>query len=333
MKSGVEPFFYLFGIAAVSAAVSLLLLWHWRSKLPLAHPNRRSLHQTPVPRVAALALWAGFVAGLITMFFLRQTQEQFLMPFIGLLALAAISFWDDCANVAPFYRFLVQITVAGLLVCGWLAEIQEGNFLVFAYAFIGIFLVVWMTNLFNFMDGSDGLAITMTVIGFSALAAAALLSELSWWWLPALVVAAALPLWCVNFPTAKMFLGDVGAIPLGFLAAAFGGMGIVQKQWSIVFVLLVFLPFVFDATLTLLCRLWRREKVWQAHRTHFYQRLAQTGAGHLGTLVVYGVLMMGCALTAVLLFRQSEALLLALMIWVIIHLGLFAAIHRYDMTK
>ncbi len=97
--------------------------------------------------------------------------------------------------------------------------------------------------------------------------------------------------------------------------------------------LLVFLPFVFDATLTLLCRLWRREKVWQAHRTHFYQRLAQTGAGHLGTLVVYGVLMMGCALTAVLLFRQSEALLLALVIWVIIHLGLFAAIHRYDMTK
>ena len=94
-------------------------------------------------------------------------------------------------------------------------------------------------------------------------------------------------------------MGDVGAVPMGFLAAALGAGRLARRDagpaW---FPLLVFLPFVADATVTLGKRLWRRERVWEAHRMHYYQRLHQLGAGHRGTLLVFGVLMAGTTASA-----------------------------------
>ena len=92
-----------------------------------------------------------------------------------------------------------------------------------------------------------------------------------------------------------MFMGDVGAVPLGFLAAALGVAGVVQNTWPAWFPVLVFLPFLADATVTLAARAFRGEPVWQAHRSHFYQRLNTLGAGHRGTLAVYAGLMLACA--------------------------------------
>ena len=88
-------------------------------------------------------------------------------------------------------------------------------------------------------------------------------------------------------------MGDIGAVPLGFLAALLGLAGWGAGTWPAWFPLLVFLPFVADASVTLAARAWRRERVWEAHRSHHYQRLHQLGAGHRGTLLVYGVLMAG----------------------------------------
>ncbi len=329
METSISPFFYAFAMSAAVTALFLALLWYWRNKLPLAYPNHRSLHQQPVPRVAALALWAGFAVGVTLLASFRELA-QFAVLLGGLAVLIVVSLLDDCVGVAPIYRLLIQTAVAAALVFSWLMAMPEHSFLTLIYALVSVFGIVWMTNLFNFMDGSDDLAATMTITGFAALAAAAWLSGLVWWWLPALIVTTMLPLWCINFPPAKMFLGDVGAVPLGFLVATFGGMGIVAGQWDIFFVLLVFLPFILDATLTLLRRLWRREKIWEAHKTHFYQKLVQTGAGHRGTLLIYGALMAGCALTAVSLFQQSNALRIAFAVWLIIHLALFATIDHND---
>jgi len=137
----------------------------------------------------------------------------------------------------------------------------------------------------------------MTLVGFAALAIAADDD-------PALrgaagaLAAASIPFLAVNRPPARLFLGDVGAVPAGYLAATFGIAGVARGLWPAWFPLLVFLPFVADATATLARRLVRGERVWEAHRDHYYQRLHQLGAGHAGTLVVYGAAGAGCAITA-----------------------------------
>ena len=122
-------------------------------------------------------------------------------------------------------------------------------------------VIAWSTNLYNFMDGTDGLAGTMGVVGFAAYGFAALAAD------PARIegivsapaflalAAAILPFLAVNKPRATLFLGDVGAVPLGFLAAAFGAAGVVYGMWPAWFPVLVFLPFIADATLTLLRRI------------------------------------------------------------------------------
>jgi UDP-N-acetylmuramyl pentapeptide phosphotransferase/UDP-N-acetylglucosamine-1-phosphate transferase len=119
------------------------------------------------------------------------------------------------------------------------------------------------------------------------------------------VAFATLPFLLVNRPPARIFMGDVGAVPLGFLAGAFGLAGVLHGLWGAWFPVLVFLPFVADATLTLLRRAWRRERWWEGHRSHYYQRLHQLGAGHAGTLAVYAALILGTSVTAVLCARLA----------------------------
>jgi len=165
--------------------------------------------------------------------------------------------------------------------------------------------VAWMTNLYNFMDGSDGLAGGMAVIGFGAYAlAAASGGHAPLLALSAALAAAALGFLLFNFPPARVFLGDVGSVPLGFLAGALGIVGWRDDLWPLWFPALVFAPFIADASATLLRRLARREKVWQAHREHYYQRLVRTGAGHRGAALAGYALMLVCAAAA--LYGRTE---------------------------
>src|SRR5204863_8526055 len=105
------------------------------------------------------------------------------------------------------------------------------------------------------------------------------------------LAAAALAFLAVNRPRATMFLGDVGSVPLGFLAAAFGISGIVTGLWPSWFPVLAFLPFIADATVTLGRRAARGKNPAEAHRDHYYQRLNRMGAGHAGTLAAYALAM------------------------------------------
>jgi UDP-N-acetylmuramyl pentapeptide phosphotransferase/UDP-N-acetylglucosamine-1-phosphate transferase len=187
-------------------------------------------------------------------------------------------------------------------------------------------IVAWSLNLYNFMDGNDGLAAAMAVLGFSAYGAGALLTGVSATAYLALA-AATLPFLVVNLPPSRMIMGDVGAVPLGFLAAAFGVSMVVAGHWPAWFPALVFLPFIADATVTLARRAWRRERLWQAHRVHYYQRLTQLGAGHRGTLAVYASWMAGCGLTALACLRWDSSLgWQAFFIWCAAGAALFAAI-------
>ena len=279
--------------AAALAAVATALLLRLRDRLPVAERTARSLHTAPIPRVGGLAIWAGW---------LPVACLAPALPAMGVvtwgvpwLLLFAVSLRDDMHGVAIAPRLAVH----GIAACwfAWASApfLTDGGFLPLVLVAL---VVAWSLNLYNFMDGSDGLAALMSVAGFAAMGAVLLWHRMPAE-LPLALAAATVPVLLVNRPPARIFLGDVGAVPLGFLAAALGIGGVGAGAWGAWFPVLVFLPFIADASVTLAKRALRGERFWEGHKTHYYQRLHQMGAGHAGTLAVYGAFMAGTAGTAV----------------------------------
>jgi UDP-N-acetylmuramyl pentapeptide phosphotransferase/UDP-N-acetylglucosamine-1-phosphate transferase len=191
--------------------------------------------------------------------------------------LFAVSFMDDLHNLSVKERLLAHMIAATVLVIGANVVDQQG----FWIAIILLIAVVWMINLYNFMDGSDGLAGGMTLIGFANYGIAALLThDESFAMMNLAISAAALGFLFFNFSPAKIFMGDAGSIPLGFLVAAMGLCGWQRGDWPILFPMLVFLPFIVDATVTLVKRTLQGLKITEAHRDHYYQRAIQSGMSH-----------------------------------------------------
>ena len=201
--------------------------------------------------------------------------------------LMLVSLMDDIYGLPVKWRFLAHGVAAALFLGIALAPGQ--GLAGMAMLFVAM---VWMINLYNFMDGSDGLAGGMALIGFGFYGLVAHLHGNGALSLASgSVAASALAVLWVNFHPAKVFMGDAGSIPLGFLAAALGIIGGREGVWPAWFPVMVFSPFILDASVTLLKRLVRGEKVWQAHREHYYQRLVQMGWGHRNTaLLEYGLM-------------------------------------------
>ncbi|MER2531219.1 MAG: glycosyltransferase family 4 protein [Candidatus Competibacter sp.] len=255
---------------------------------------------------------------------------------LGLVPLAGISFLDDRCGVPIKWRVLTHFWVASsiFLAISMPAAFDLPGLALALPVWIAIPLtllfVIWMINLYNFMDGMDGFAGGMAVIGFSTLA-----------WLGwadsgfatfCMIVAAASAGFLVhNFPPAKIFLGDTGSTALGFLAAACSLWGAKDGLFPFWVAILVFSPFIVDATVTLLRRLLRREKVWEAHRTHYYQRLVLLGWGHRGTVLLEYALMLVCAGSAVLAVHLSPVGQGALLSgWALIYSLLMLAVGRLE---
>jgi UDP-N-acetylmuramyl pentapeptide phosphotransferase/UDP-N-acetylglucosamine-1-phosphate transferase len=310
------------GVAALLSAMATAALLRWQRHLPHAAVTGRSLHATPMPRVGGLAIWCGTVP--VTLASAPTPSLAWQVVAVPWLALVLVSLADDMKAVPIAPRLAVH---AGAAV--WLAvalDRSTGGALPVALVAFHALAIAWSLNLYNFMDGSDGLAAAMTVAGFGAYAAVLVHAGLPAM-LPLAIAAATLPVLAVNRPPARMFLGDVGAVPLGFLASAIGIAGIVDGAWEAWFPLLVFLPFVADATVTLARRALRGERIWEAHKSHYYQRLLQLGAGHAGTLAVFGATMLGTAISAVVCQIVAPAWgTLALAAWCAIQGLLFAAI-------
>ncbi|WP_298604035.1 MraY family glycosyltransferase [Zoogloea sp.] len=259
----------------------------------LDHPNARSLHVRPTPRTGGVGVMAGVVAAALVTIATGGAGRALLAALCGAFVLAGLGLADDRAGLSARLRLLAQLLVAGAFLV--VAGVAGG----WAMGLLLLLGLVWMGNLYNFMDGSDGLAGGMAVFGFGAFAwAAGLAGESALAAVCAGVAAAAAGFLCFNFHPARIFMGDVGSVPLGFLAGALGLVGWRADAWPLWFPLLVFAPFILDATVTLLRRALRGEKVWQAHRSHYYQRMVQMGLGHRGTaLRAYG-LMAGCGAAA-----------------------------------
>lgn len=254
----------LVSFLAASGILRLVLLPAIRARF-LDHPNERSLHSRSVPRVGGL----GIVGAVLLA---ASLQGTFGMALGLAAALGAVSLLDDWKGLPARVRFVAHALAASVFVL----VTPPGEAPLVALALV--LATIWMANLYNFMDGADGLAGGMAVFGFAAYGVAGNGGEVgALSWVVALAAAAFL---LVNFPPARMFMGDVGSIPLGFLAAALGIAGWQGGHWPLWFPLVVFSPFVLDASVTLARRAMRGEQIWKAHRSHYYQRLVLMGWSH-----------------------------------------------------
>lgn len=262
----------------------------------LDHPNHRSLHAVAVPRTGGL----GIIAGVLVAWMILPAVLP-VAVWSGVLLLALLSLTDDITGLPVWVRFLVHGMIASWLVVTLLPD---------GYGWPGKVVltvgIVWLINLYNFMDGADGLAGGMTLIGFGCYGLMAWLAGNQVFALTNLCIAASAAAFLLfNFHPARIFMGDSGSIPLGFLAAASGIMGWINGLWSLWLACLVFSPFIADTSVTLVRRLLRGEKVWQAHREHYYQRLIRSGWSHRTTALGSYVLMAAAGGSAVWAAQQQ----------------------------
>jgi len=278
----------------VALLASWLLVLPAGRRIALDAPNERSLHAEPVPRTGGVAIALGIASSSILQW------PGFGVVLAAAAALAAVSFVDDLAKLPAWVRLAAHLAAAAA------ALLVETHGLA-PFALLGLLLGVgWTTNLYNFMDGSDGLAGGMAVIGFGAYGLAAYSGgDTRLAMLCASIAAAAAGFLVLNWHPARLFMGDVGSVPLGFLAGALGVAGWSDGLWPLWFPALVFAPFMCDATLTLLKRALRRERIWLAHRDHYYQRLVRMRFGHRGTAYVEYAAMLGCAALALWVYREA----------------------------
>jgi len=286
--------------------------------LAMDEPNPRSLHGVAVPRVGGVAIIIAVLGAW------SQLPEMPQVLALLTAALAAISYIDDRKGLSVAVRLTFHVAAAVMIVIpGLVGHGHDGWILA---GLIGC--VVWMTNAYNFMDGADGLAGGMAIFGFSAYGLAASVAQteplapMSF-----IVVAAAGSFLFFNFPPAKVFMGDAGSIPLGFLAAILGLSGWEVGAWPLWFPLLVFSPFLVDASLTLLRRVLRGERFWEAHREHYYQRLIRMGWSHRRTTLAEYALMAGVAASALAGLRlDSDGQFLMLAAWALSYAGAVLAV-------
>ena len=284
----------------------------------IAHdiPNERSLHDKPVPRTGGIALISGVLAGWMT---LQFWQWWVVLPLLGLFVLSLV---DDVKNLSPGKRLVGHFFAAFVALSG--AGVSTAWFVPV------LLFIVWMTNLYNFMDGADGLAGGMALFGFGCYGAGALIGgHEAFALLNFSIAAAALGFLFFNFHPARIFMGDAGSIPFGFLAAVLGVWGWQIGLWPFWFPVLVFSPFVADATITLLKRAQRGEKLSHAHRCHYYQRLVQMGWGHRNTALAEYALMSLVGLSALWGIGMSHLMQGCLLLfWSVVYLLQMAWIDR-----
>lgn len=331
--------FPLLAAFVVSVLLTRYLASSWSVLQVVDHPNERSLHARPTPRTGGLAV---LVAVLIAGAWLTAAigaERHVLWGGLGMVVLATVSFADDRLDLPAVLRLFVHLSVASILIAvGVMIEKLElpgmaWRLPVTLAAVVTVGYVVWMINLYNFMDGMDGFAGGMTVIGFGALG---LLGWMDAAWSFAAtcwtIAASALGFLVWNFPPARIFLGDAGSSTIGFLVAACS-LWADRKGIAPIWVsILVFSPFIVDATVTLVRRIARREPIWEAHRSHYYQRLALRGWGHRRTVLWEYALMLVCAASAILVARAGPSAMwpwLVIAGWIGVYVVLALAADRY----
>ena len=322
----------------ISAGLTGLILHPWFKLHLIDHPNERSLHETATLRGGGIAIVLAISICSIVLTILFPDRSYILWIGACGALVAGISFLDDRYDIRVFYRFLIHVLAGSVLLYnGFIINGLglPGGYLVLPVVVatvITLLFIVWMTNLYNFMDGMDGFAGGMAVIGFGAMAALGLLAKQPIFAGFNIVIAGAAAGFLVfNFPPARIFMGDTGSSTLGFLAAACALWGDREQIFPLWVAVLIFSPFIVDATVTLIRRVVRGDRIWQAHRGHYYQRLVLLGWGHRKTVLWEYLLMLlsgGSALIVIQLPVPYQWLVLAG--WTVLYFVLILSVGRLE---
>lgn len=287
----------LLGVGVALAVAGAALTGYLRTRLLAAavldHPNARSLHCLPVPRGGGLAIALGVLGvHVVGMALIDALTLPNVVWGLAAAAFAAVGWFDDVASRPVHWRLLAQFVAGAIFIAAWLPVPEGAGVGWMLLTGTGTLLAVtWLVNLYNFMDGADGFAATQAL--FAALGGLLLTAPQP---LAALVLAAlagaCAGFLCWNRPPARIFMGDCGSYFIGFQLAALALVGWRDGTTPAVWLLLL-LPFVVDASLTLARRVLAGEAFWRAHRSHAYQRLVLGGwsvARLLGSLVAFNLL-------------------------------------------
>ena len=303
----------------------------------LAHPNERTLHSMPTPQTGGLAVIGSVVISLIlaaSILAITQPSKAVLPKgvasgsvwiVVSMLLIFVVSFIDDCVGLPAVLRLGVQAVSAFIIIGGVgltlsSIPIPGGPNILLGLAAIpvSVLVLLWMANLYNFMDGMDGFSGGMTFFGFGFLAYFGWQANFPVMLIIATFVAmGALGFLTHNFPPARIFMGDAGSITVGFLAGTLMILGVRDGIFELWVPIIIFSPFIVDATVTLCRRILRRKRIWEAHREHYYQRLVLSGWSHRRTVLAeYGVMIL-CGGLAVLYHHSTDKVrLLILGAWV-----------------
>jgi len=290
-------------LMAVALATGLLTCLTTRLLIPiLAHreildcPNERSSHQVPTPRGGGVAVIGSTLLAWVVFARTESMPSGVFGIVLGAVLLAAVSWFDDLRGLSPIVRLLAQAAAVAVGIV-----VLPGPRDLFYLAAIGL-VWIWWINLFNFMDGIDGLAGTeAAAIGASLLlfAGVGAGADPALRTLAAVVTGAAIGFLVWNWSPARIFLGDIGSVPLGYVLGFLLLDLAARGRWTIAVILPLY--FLADATITLVRRLLRGERVWQAHREHFYQHAVRRGLGHAAVVkrvIAADLVLIGCGWAA-----------------------------------
>ncbi len=249
-------------------------------------PNARSSHEVPTPRGGGLAIVIPFLLSLAVLYWRNVITQQLLFAFVGGgLAVALVGLADDFRHIRAPFRILVHLAACGtgLYFLGGFPPVVIGSIVVdlkMAGDLLSIIFLVWLLNLFNFMDGIDGIAASEAIFiaGGAALIIIITGRGVNFPLLLFIVSCAGFLVW--NWPPAKIFMGDVGSGFLGISLGFFIIMTMSTGELSLCTWLILFGFFFIDATVTLLTRISRRQRWYEAHRSHAYQILTRRFGSH-----------------------------------------------------
>ncbi len=288
--------------AFIVACTGTYALIGWlKEKQILDIPDERTNHKSPTPRGGGLAVIGAFiVAVIINIIFITPFPTEIVAILLGMFCLALISWCDDAFSLSFIIRLALQILIVGLFT-HYISDdsLFHNDFLSPALTQAMIILAwVWFINLYNFMDGIDGITAIESVsiaLGIAIISFLHTILPQHLIMLSSLCIASLLGFLIFNWHPAKIFLGDVGSIPLGFLL---GYMLLILYQhnfWAAAFIIPAY--YLFDSSYTLCKRLLQKKKIWQAHSEHFYQRSVRRGKKH--STVVYAILFGNIALISI----------------------------------
>jgi len=296
-------------LVGVAAACGSWIATRWalgvaRRREVIAEPNERSSHTAPTPSGGGIGLGLTAVTALAVAGVFLVADVMVLAATVPVAVACWVGWRDDVRPLPPAAKMTLLTLAAGALV----GVVRVENVAVPGVGDVGLgalaipLTLVWLagfTNAFNFMDGIDGIAgLTAVVSGLIYAVAGAIAGDAATATLGVVTAGSAAGFLPWNFPRARIFMGDAGSLVLGLLlaytAVVAHDAGVIPFPASV----LLLGPFLFDATLTLVRRAARGERLWRAHREHLYQRLARQWGTHLPVTLLYALFAVVCGVLA-----------------------------------